>query len=38
MDKDGKLYSFGDNTYGQLGITGVALKATEPSRIFVPLS
>lgn len=33
-DKEGNLYSFGKNTYGQLGITGVnAYKACTPQKI-----
>ena len=34
LDKNGKLYSFGDNSYGQLGLNSDAIKVTEPKKIF----
>lgn len=34
LDTDGKMYSFGRNTYGQLGITGAnAYKEATPTQI-----
>ena len=38
LDKSGKLYAFGDNTYGQLGSSNDSIRVKEPKRIFVPPS
>ena len=38
LDSCGKLYSFGDNTYGQLGLNVDTLKETSPKRIFTSAS
>jgi len=38
LDSKGKLFSFGDNTYGQLGLTMDSLKEKEPKKIFTSAS
>ena len=38
LDKRGKIYSFGNNGYGQLGISGNATKVMEPKMLFIPAS
>ena len=38
MDANGKLYSWGRDVYGQLGIARNTVKITEPKKIIVPLS
>lgn len=39
MDKDGKLYSWGSNRYGQLGVSGTnTYKLNKPTQIHVPHS
>ena len=38
MDANGKLYSFGDNTYGQLGLNVDSLKETTPKKILTSAS
>jgi alpha-tubulin suppressor-like RCC1 family protein len=35
LDKDGKLYAFGQNGYGQLGVVGKSTKVTEPKLIVL---
>jgi alpha-tubulin suppressor-like RCC1 family protein len=37
MDKDGKLYSWGSNRYGQLGVSGTnTFKLNKPTQIHLP--
>lgn len=37
MDKDGKLYSWGSNRYGQLGVSGTnTYKINKPTQIHLP--
>jgi len=38
MDTAGKLYSFGDNTFGQLGLNVDSLKETTPKKILTSAS
>ena len=39
MDKDGKLYSWGSNRYGQLGVQGTnTYKLNKPTQIHLPHS
>ena len=38
LDSNGKLYSFGENTYGQLGLNSDSLKETSPKKIFTSAS
>ena len=38
LDSNGKLYSFGENTYGQLGLTSHSLKEASPKKIFTSAS
>ena len=37
-DKNGKLYAFGDNSYGQLGINQDTLKILTPQKLFISAS
>ena len=37
-DEDGKVFAFGNNGYGQLGISGNATKVTTPTQLFIPAS
>lgn len=38
LDRDGKLWAFGDNRYGQLGVSVDSLVVSEPTKLFVPAS
>ena len=38
LDANGKLWSFGENTYGQLGLNSDALKKVAPERMFTSAS
>jgi len=38
LDKDGKLWAFGSNNYGQLGLSGQNNRVTEPMPIPVSRS
>lgn len=33
LDRDGNLWTFGSNNYGQLGLAGINNKCTEPTQI-----
>ena len=37
-DKYGKLFVFGSNSYGQLGLNQDSLKVLTPTKIFLPAS
>ena len=37
-DRNGKLFVFGSNSYGQLGLNQDSLKVLTPTKIFLPAS
>ena len=38
LDSDGKVFAFGNNGYGQLGISGNSTRVMEPHQLFIPAS
>ena len=38
LTSEGKVYAWGNNGYGQLGLSGNATKVLAPEQLFIPAS